>query len=90
MKSFEFLVIVYTIFSLGGTQEDDSNKSYTFPTRLHHLQNIQKARSVRSIHTPPLYHHNRSNHFIAAGQGAFPNCQIYGRTYCTEIEGYPE
>ena len=90
MKSFKYLVIIYSIFTLGGTQEDGSNKSYTFPTRLQHLQNTQKDRSVRSIHTPPLHHHNHSKHFIAAGEGAFPNCQIYGRTYCTEIENYPE
>jgi len=57
-----------------------------FPTRI----NLPEGKSIPSIHTPPLQKHNRSNLFIAAGEGAFPNCQIYGRTYCTEVEGYPE
>ena len=86
MKSYKFLVIIYTIFTLGGTHEDDSHNSYTFPTRI----DLPEGGSIPSIHTPPLQKHNRSNLFIAAGEGAFPNCQIYGRTYCTEIEGYPE
>lgn len=30
-----------------------------------------------------------SSPFLAAEQGLLPQCQIYGRTYCLDIDAYP-
>ena len=91
MKSTNFLVITYLFCAFGGAQEYDLQKLYTFPIEQQHqqrLQNTDSERLIRSIESQPRL--NQSNVFLAAERGAFPNCEIYGRTYCTDIEGYPE
>ena len=88
MKSTNFLVITYLFCAFGRAQEYDLQELYTFPIDQQRLQNTYSERLSRSIESQPRQ--NQSNLFLAAKRGAFPNCQIYGRTYCTDIEGYPE
>ena len=88
MKSTTFLVIAHLLCVFGGAQEYDLHERYTFSLEQQPLHNVYGNRLLRSIESKlPL---NESNLFQVAKQGAFPNCQIYGRTYCTDIEGYPE
>ena len=88
MKSINFLVITYLFGAFGGAQEYDFRGRHALPIPPHHLQHTHPDRSSRSIESQSQP--NQTNSFVAAGKDAFPNCQIYGRSYCTEIEGYPE
>ena len=88
MKSTTFLVITYLFCAFGGAHEYNLQDMYTLPIVQQRPQYIYSERLIRSIESQPRL--NQSNLFLAAERGAFPNCQIYGRTYCTDIEGYPE
>ena len=93
MKSVNVLVITYLYCTFCGAQAYDYKAQYnTASKQTHHLQQqvTDTERSIRSIDSQQLQQNNQSTSFIAAGLGSFPNCQIYGRTYCTDIEGYPE
>ena len=85
MKPTNILVTASYIllaFTKGQDYEYASNQ------QIHQLQNANHERQHPNTEAEPRL--NQSNTFIAAGEGYLPNCQIYGRTYCTEIEGYPE
>ena len=93
MKSANFLVITYLYCTFCGAQTYDYKAQYnTASKQTHHLQHQEPdtERPIRSIDSQQPQQYNQSTSFIAAGLGAFPNCQIYGRSYCTDIEGYPE
>ena len=88
MKSTRFLVILYVFVALGGIDKNDSQQLQSFLPNRKLLKNRDIDSLVNAVETQQQSNH--SNIFLAAERGTFPNCQIYGRTYCIDIEGYPE
>ena len=88
MKSTKFLVILYLFVAFGGVHENDSQQLESILLNQNLAENRDIDRLINSIETQQQS--NQSSIFLAAERGTFPNCQIYGRTYCIDIEGYPE
>ena len=89
MKPTNILVTAsYLLWAFTKAQDYEYSGPYASNIQIHQLQNANHEIPHPSTETETQL--NQSNTFIAAGEGYLPNCQIYGRTYCTEIEGYPE